>query len=121
MIYISAYQVIKQNILDKTLRGQQLQANKRPRGIDESIKAQDGFQEAEYSAVHYDLQTVMSLLKETVGLKKTNQKFVLLEGLCNSQKLSEIDDQLELRFMDELFNIETVLGEVKAVIGLQFE
>jgi hypothetical protein len=44
----------------------------------------------------------------------------LLEGLCNSQKLSEVDDQLELRFMDELFSIETILGEVKAVVGLQY-
>lgn len=60
----------------------------------------------------------MQLLKETVSAKRTNQKFVLLEGICNSQKLSELDDQLELRFMDELFCIETVLGEVKAVVGL---
>ena len=62
----------------------------------------------------------MQLLKETVAAKRTNQKFVLLEGLCNSQKLSQQDDQLELRFMDELFSIETILGEVKAVVGLQF-
>ena len=62
----------------------------------------------------------MQLLKETVATKRTNQKFVLLEGLCNSQKLSEVDDQLELRFMDELFSIETILGEVKAVVGLQY-
>jgi len=60
----------------------------------------------------------MQLLKETVASKRTNQKFVLLEGLCNSQKLSQVDDQLELRFMDELFSIETILGEVKAVVGL---
>tara|TARA_B110000285_G_C14898435_1_gene502009 strand:+ start:141 stop:332 length:192 start_codon:yes stop_codon:yes gene_type:complete len=62
----------------------------------------------------------MQLLKETVAAKRTNQKFVLLEGLCNSQKLSQVDDQLELRFMDELFSIETILGEVKAVVGLQY-
>jgi len=88
MIFVSAYQVIKQNITQKTARGQQLIANKRPRGIDSSLEVQDPFQEAEYSPVHYDLQTVMQLLKETVAEKKTNQKFVLLEGLCNSQKLS---------------------------------
>jgi hypothetical protein len=60
-------------------------------------------------------------LKETVSAKKTNQKFVLLEGLCNSKKLSNTCDQLELRFMDEIFCIESNFGEVKAVIGLQFE
>lgn len=62
----------------------------------------------------------MQLLKETISSKRTNQKFVLLEGLCNSQKLSAADDQLELRFMDEVFGIEATLGEVKAVIGLQY-
>ena len=44
----------------------------------------------------------------------------MLEGLCNSLKLSEFEDQLELRFMDEFFSIEGTLGEVKAVISLQF-
>jgi len=43
---------------------------------------------------------------------------VLLEGMCNSSKLNEIDDQLELRFMDELFSIEGIIGDVAAVISL---
>jgi len=84
MIYISAYQVIKQNIQQKTPWGLKLQANRRPKSIDSSLQVQDPFEEAEYSPVHYDLQCVMQLLKETVAAKKTNQKFVLLEGLCNS-------------------------------------
>ena len=62
----------------------------------------------------------MQLLRETISSKKTNQKFVLVEGLCNSMKLSGIDDQLELRLMDEFFCIEATLGEVKAIIGHQF-
>ena len=62
----------------------------------------------------------MQLLKETIATKRTSQRFVLLEGLCNSQKLSVLDDQLELRYMDELFQIEATVGEVAAVIGLQF-
>lgn len=62
----------------------------------------------------------MQVLKETIAQKRTSQKFVLLEGLCNSQKLSVLDDQLELRYMDELFQIEAIVGEVAAVIGLQF-
>ena len=64
---------------------------------------------------------VMTLLKEVIYQRRTNQKYVLLEGLCNSWKLSELDDQLELRFMDELFNIEAIIGEVGAIIGLQFK
>jgi len=35
-------------------------------------------------------------------------------------KLADVDDQLELRLMDEFFNIESTLGEVKAIIGLQY-
>jgi hypothetical protein len=85
-----------------------------------SVNVADNFQEAQYSAVHYEVSTVMELLKDTVSSKKTNQKFVLLEGLCNSQKLANVADQLELRYMDEIFSIEAIFGEVKAVIGLQF-
>ena len=33
-------------------------------------------------------------------------------------KLENSDDQLELRYMDELFAIEAIIGEVAAVIGL---
>jgi len=120
MIYISAYQVIKQHIQGKTEWGQKLLANQRPRGIVDSLKVRDDFQEANFSPVHFDLTCVMNLLRETVASKKTNQKYVLLEGLCNSLKLAGIDDQLELRFMDEFFSIEGILGEVKAIIGLQF-
>lgn len=45
---------------------------------------------------------------------------MLLEGLCNQEKLSNEDDKLELRYMDELFEIETKIGEVAGIIGLQF-
>lgn len=44
-----------------------------------------------------------------------------MEGVCNSSKLIDIEDKLELRFMDELLSIEHYIGEVAAVIGLQFE
>ena len=120
MLYISAYQVIKDNITKKTAWGKKLEANRSDKKLNANLNVADNFQEAQYSAVHYNLQCVMELLKETVSSKKTNQKFVLLEGLCNSQKLSNAADQLELRFMDEIFSIESIFGEVKAVIGLQF-
>ncbi len=44
----------------------------------------------------------------------------MIEGLCNSSKLIFDHDKLELRYMDEFFNIEKYLGEIIAVIGLQF-
>jgi hypothetical protein len=40
--------------------------------------------------------------------------------MCNSTKLANEDDKLEVRFMDELFNIEQFVGEVAAIISLQF-
>ena len=42
----------------------------------------------------------------------------MLEGLCNSSKLVNPDDQMEIRFMDEFFAIEAVIGDVTAVISL---
>jgi hypothetical protein len=120
MIYISAYQVIRDHVNNNTAWGKKLLAGKKAKSIDPSLKVRDEFAEAEFSPVHFDIVSVMQLLKETIAEKRTNQKFVLLEGLCNSQKLSELDDQLELRFMDELFQIEATVGEVAAIIGLQF-
>jgi len=40
-----------------------------------------------YSAVHYDMSIVMHLIYETIMEKRTDQKFVLLEGLFNNSKL----------------------------------
>ena len=41
-----------------------------------------------------------------------------MEGFCNSNKLINDDDKLELRYMDEFFKIEKNIGEVIAIIGL---
>lgn len=51
---------------------------------------------------------------------RKGQRYILLEGLCNSGKLAQEEDRLELRFMDELFGVEKNVGEVIATIGLQF-
>ena len=78
----------------------------------------DEFNEIDYSAVHFDLNTVIDLVKDTLMSIKTDQNFVLLEGLVNSGKLIMEDDQLELRYMDEFFMVEKHIGEVIGVIGL---
>ena len=62
----------------------------------------------------------MSLLRHTIAEKRTDERFVLLEGLFNNQKLQNEDDKLEVRLMDEYFAIEQNLGEVAACISLQF-
>jgi hypothetical protein len=63
----------------------------------------------------------MQVIKETIQAKRTTQQFILLEGLCNSTKLSNEDDRLEMRQMDELFALEKNVGEVNSVISLLFQ
>jgi hypothetical protein len=70
--------------------------------------------------VHFDLDLVVELIRQTVAKVRTTQRYILLEGFCNSGKLILDDDKFELRHMDELFMIEKYIGEVQAVIGLQF-
>ena len=118
MIYISAYQCIKHHIENKTDWGLKLCANRKEKGV--VLEKVDDFMEQLYSPVHFDMSIIMQLMKETISSKTTNQKFVIIEGLCNSLKLSDVENQLELRLMDEFFNIEATLGEVKAIIGLQY-
>lgn len=62
----------------------------------------------------------MELLKYTVNKEQTSEKLILIEGLCNSEKLVNEDDQLEMRYMDELQAIEANIGDIAGVLGLQF-
>lgn len=81
----------------------------------------DEFDEAKYSAVHFASTLVMELVQNTIAANRTNQKFILLEGLVNSNKLESPEERLELRYMDEFFAIEKNIGDVFAVCSLQFK
>lgn len=72
MIYISAYQLIKEHIEANTEWGKKLLATKKKKDINASLKVRDEFNEAEYSMVHYDKQLFMQLLNETIASKRTN-------------------------------------------------
>jgi adenylate kinase family enzyme len=120
LIYISVYQLIRKHIEGNTEFGRQLLATKKPREIKINSQTKDEFQEAEYSAIHFDLPLVLKLIKTTINETLTNQKYILLEGLCNSNKLSKEEDLLELRPMDELIEIEREIGEVVAISSLKF-
>lgn len=62
----------------------------------------------------------MELISATIAkVRKNKQKFVLIEGFCNANKLIFDQDKLELRYMDEFFNIEKCIGEIIGIIGLQ--
>lgn len=120
MIYISVYQLIKHHIQKQTPIGKRLHATRRQKELSHSSQARDEFNEVEFSAVHYDLSHVIELIKETIMQNMTTQRLVLIEGLCNTQKLADSEDQLELRAMDELMAIEKHVGDVAGIISLQF-
>lgn len=81
----------------------------------------DEFEEAEYSAAHFDMKVVLEMLSATLMEKRTNQSFVLLEGLCNQKKLEDEKDRFIVRNMDELFAIEKGLGHIAGCINLTYK
>jgi hypothetical protein len=66
LIYISVYQLIKQHIENNTAYGKRLLATKKQRDIKLQTQAKDEFMEVDYSAVHYDLDLVVELVKVTL-------------------------------------------------------
>mmetsp|Transcript_5549 Transcript_5549/g.5273 ORF Transcript_5549/g.5273 Transcript_5549/m.5273 type:complete len:417 (-) Transcript_5549:7-1257(-) len=120
LIYISVYQLIRKHIEEKTDLGLQLLATKKPREIKINSQTRDEFEEATYSAVHFDQTLVLKLVKQSVNETLTNQKYILLEGMCNTNILSNQEDMLELTPMNELIDIERELGEIVAVSSLRF-
>ena len=119
-IYISVYQLIRKHITGNTVFGKQLLATKKPREINLNSSAKDEFQEIDYSAVHFDLPLVLRVIKSTINEVIRGQKFILLEGLCNTGKLTREEDILELRPMDELIEIEREIGDIVAIASLKF-
>ena len=120
MLYISAYQVIAEHVKGKTKWGELLTSTKRHANTDFGEEAADPFNEREHSPALYDLKLVLELIRTTVQERRTDQKYVLLEGFCNASKRAKPEDKLEVRLMDEFFAIEKHVGEVKAVASLQW-
>jgi hypothetical protein len=67
MIYISAYQLIKNHITNGTDWGQKLVACQKNKEIQLTTQVRDEFNEHEYSPVHFDKQVIMDLLKFTIN------------------------------------------------------
>lgn len=122
MLYLSVYQLIKTHVQACTPLGKQLIASKKVKQLNKAAHPLEGFEdefeEAEYSAAHFDQRLVVKMIQDTLAEKKTTQSYILLEGLYNSPKLENEADRLALRQMDELFMIEKNIGEVSAIISL---
>lgn len=86
--------------------GKKLAATKRHKEISLTTQVRDEFNEAEFSAVHYNQKLVMELINHTIAENRTNQKYIILEGVCNSMKLTNDADKFELRLQDEINDIE---------------
>ena len=63
----------------------------------------------------------MQLVQRKIADSRTNQRFILLEGFCNTSKLVQKSQALQMRQMDEFFAIEKNIGEVVGVISLENE
>ena len=120
LIYVSVYQLIRKHIESNSEFGRKLLETKKPREIKINSQTKDEFQEVDYSAIHFDFPVVLKLIKSTINDTLRNQKYILLEGLCNANKLIKEDDILELRPMDELVEIEREIGEIVAIASLKF-
>ena len=122
MMYLSVYQLIRKEILDGTSLGHKLLATKKTKAIDLGpYHGKDEYGEEEYSAAHFDLDLVIELIRGKIQAhRRYYQTSIMIEGLCNSNRLTEEEHKLELRFMDELFMIEKHIGEVQAIVGLQY-
>lgn len=64
MMYVSVYQLIKNEICSESALGRALADSKREKELDFGpvAKSSDQFEEAEYSAVHFDANLVMQLV-----------------------------------------------------------
>ena len=88
MLYMSVYQLIRQEIIAETDLGRALLQSKREKELQFGhVKQIDQFDERSYSAVHFDQNLVMQLVQQKIAANRTTQRFILLEGFCNSNKL----------------------------------
>ena len=87
MLYLSVHQSIKHNILSKTAIGKELLSSMKPKSLIKSVE--ESSLESEYCAVHFDLRVVIKMLQQIIAEKRTNQPFILIEGLFNTKKLED--------------------------------
>jgi hypothetical protein len=123
MLYLSVPQLIGENIKNNTALGKKLCESKQDKQLVEafnSIGVQDPHDEAQFSAAHFDSNLVMEVIQSTVAERRTNQTFILLEGICNTSKLANEEDRLTCREMDEFFMIEKCLGDIESVVSFTY-
>jgi len=75
MLYISVYQLIKQHCEQSTEWGKKLEASRKDRELSSAVVMAEGikdeFDEAKYSAVHFDMACVVALINHTVSCMRS--------------------------------------------------
>ena len=113
-LFLDLANLIKQEIEDQTPIGKQLAQTKKPR---ELSKEYAGTDDSKYCAIHYELKTVVNLIKQTIKKKGSKSQYIVINGFLNAHKLESWEEKQEFRAMDELFAIEKEIGQVRTVIN----
>lgn len=71
LLYLNAFQLIREEIRKQTPLAAKLLASKKPKSINTFDIENDEFEEAKYSAVHFDFSLVLSLIKRTIQQNRT--------------------------------------------------
>jgi len=102
MLYISVYQAIKAEIESESDLGKKLLHHKRHKDLKIKTEVRDEFSEIDFSACHFRPDLVVEVIKKVISTQRKSQKYILLEGYINNGKLTQEEDRLEHRYMDEL-------------------
>ncbi len=121
MLQVNVQEVIRKEIESKSDLGLKLLQTKKEKQIIQGQSMLQAKDEGEYSPVHFDLTKVIEVLKAHITKVRTQtQRYILIDGMCNSNKLANIEDKMELRLMDEFFAVEKLIGEVQGIISMQY-
>ena len=112
-LYIPLHTIIKTEIHNNSEIGKELKRTRKFRNTVEKTE--------EYCPVHYETKLLIALVKDTIKKLRVEEKFVLVDGLLNTNRLKEENDKMELRVIDELLVIEKDIGEIRAIIRLTYD
>ncbi len=112
-LYLNLPTLIKTEIEEQIAIGIELKRTKKPR----QLSKKEG-EDAEFCAVHYDLKTVLRLLKDAIARSGPLLQHIVISGYLAAHKLKSWEEKQEFRAMDELFAIEKEVGTIHSVLNL---
>ena len=121
LLYIPVSKLICDEIINCTALGDKLVESRHLRELQKYGTFSDDEDDLpEYNAIHYDPQLVYQLIIDKIAECRTNQRYVIINGLLNANLLRQEDDKLQIRVMDEFHQLEQYLGQINGIISLQY-